>query len=176
MRQGDRNVYFAVALFGVVAGAFFRGVFDAEESRTSTNFALSSINGMIVALSMIAAHLWLTRHAADWLRRRSLAIEFLVDGGAMVAAAFMAQIAAQFVLFGEPPSEIVSSLPFQMAFSLAMATVFLAVAHIVRLVGTRQFLSVLAGRYRRPVEQPRIFLFVDLKGATRLAEQLGPVR
>jgi hypothetical protein len=176
VRHSDRSVYLAAALFGAAAGAFFRGVFDPEVSRTPVNFVLSGFNGMIVALSMIAAHLWMTRHAADWLRRRSLAIELLADGGAMVAASVVAQIIAQLLLYGASPVQIASLMPSQVIFALVMAALFLAVAHIVRLIGARQFLSVLAGRYRRPVEELRIFLFVDLKGATHLAETLGPVR
>lgn len=176
MRHSDRSVYLAAALFGAAAGAFFRGVFDPEVSRTPVNFVLSGVNGMIVAVSMIAAHLWISRHAADWLRRQSLAIELLADGGAMVAASVVAQIVAQLLFYRASPVQIASLMPSQMIFALVMAALFLAVAHIVRLIGARQFLSVLAGRYRRPVEELRIFLFVDLKGATHLAETLGPVR
>lgn len=146
------------------------------DSRTAINFALSGINGAFVGVSMIGIHLLITRRARDWLRRRSLLVEILLDGAAITVVGVLAQIIAQMVLFGESLADITSFVPAQIAFALAWALVFVASAHIVRQIGARQFLSVLVGRYRRPVEEWRIFLFVDLKGATRLAETLGPVQ
>lgn len=37
----------------------------------------------------------------------------------------------------------------------------------------RRLMQLLAGHYQQPVTEDRIFLFVDLKGSTRLAETLG---
>jgi adenylate cyclase len=172
----SRNILIAAALFGAAAGLFFRGVFDAAESRTAVNFLLSSTNGAILASSMVAAHLWLVRHGSDWLRRQSLAVELLVDGGVMVATGVVAQAVAQHLLYGTNLDELPALIPSRMSFALAMMLVFLAVAHVVRLIGARQVMSVLAGRYRRPVEEMRVFLFADLKDATGLAERFGPVR
>ncbi len=176
MRHSDRKTYLAVALFGAAAGAFFRGVFDTEETRTAINFALSALNGVAVAVPMFAAHLWFTRRAADWLRRRSLASEILSDGAVMIGAGTAAQILAVYLLFGDSPVENASLMPLQMAHSLVMAILFLTVTHLVRLIGPRQILSAMAGRYRRPVEERRVLLFIDLKGSTSMAEALGPVR
>lgn len=176
LRQLDRNVLIAAAVFGAAAGAFFRGAFDEPESRNAVNFTLSGLNGMAVAVSMSAVHLWLVSHGSDWLRRRSLAIELLVDGGIMAAAAVAVQFAAEIVLYGGSLASLPSLIPTRLAFALTMVVLFLAASHVVRLIGARQFVSVLAGRYRRPVEEVRVFLFVDLKDATRLAERFGPVR
>ncbi len=46
MTGETRNLFFAVALLGGLAGLFFRGVFDPAESRTTVNFLLSAVNGV----------------------------------------------------------------------------------------------------------------------------------
>lgn len=45
-----------------------------------------------------------------------------------------------------------------------------------RLLGRGVLTSLLLGRYHRPREEIRIFLLVDLKGSSRIAEQLGNMR
>lgn len=50
-------------------------------------------------------------------------------------------------------------------------------ARQVRLVlGTGTLTALLLGRYRRPVAEERVFMFVDLTGSTGLAQRLGPSR
>ncbi len=39
--------------------------------------------------------------------------------------------------------------------------------------GPGVFLKILLGKYRQPIEEKRIFMFLDLKGSTSIAEQLG---
>lgn len=47
----------------------------------------------------------------------------------------------------------------------------------LRLVlGPEMLVSLFAGRYRRPVVEERVFLFLDLAGSTAIAEVLGPLR
>jgi adenylate cyclase len=45
-----------------------------------------------------------------------------------------------------------------------------------RLIGLKTLLSVVSGRYRRPQREERLFAFVDVRGATTAAEQLGDLR
>ena len=47
----------------------------------------------------------------------------------------------------------------------------------LRLVlGPEMLVSLLVGRYRRPVVEERVFLFLDLADSTAIAEELGPLR
>lgn len=39
--------------------------------------------------------------------------------------------------------------------------------------GKGKFLNVLVGKYKKPVEEERIFMFIDLQSSTTIAEQLG---
>lgn len=65
----------------------------------------------------------------------------------------------------------VTPLEFLYSFVVAGALVF--VTRMRDLLGEQYFTSFLVGRYRKPVIEERIFLFVDLVGSTRLAEQHG---
>jgi adenylate cyclase len=49
-------------------------------------------------------------------------------------------------------------------------------AQVILLVGTRNFGRLMTGRYGRPRELRAEFMFVDLRGSTRLAERLGHER
>ena len=45
-----------------------------------------------------------------------------------------------------------------------------------RMLGPGTLLSLLLGRYHRPVAEERIFMFLDLNNSTAIAEALGPLR
>ena len=47
---------------------------------------------------------------------------------------------------------------------------------IARIIGPQNIWRLLIGRYRRPQEEERIFLFMDLEGSTTMAEELGHTR
>ncbi|MCP4318996.1 MAG: adenylate/guanylate cyclase domain-containing protein [Hyphomicrobiales bacterium] len=56
---------------------------------------------------------------------------------------------------------------------LAIATLTLVIIQIAQVIGPRILGNMLMGRYHDPVEERRIFLFIDLIGSTALARQLG---
>lgn len=59
--------------------------------------------------------------------------------------------------------------------SLAVAFTISFVVSISRLLGPQVFVSFILGRYHRPREETRIFLFADLVGSTETAERIGPL-
>lgn len=59
------------------------------------------------------------------------------------------------------------------AVSFAAAIVFNFINSMQELLGGRKFANLLAGRYHRPRQENRIFLFIDMKSTTTLAERLG---
>jgi len=64
--------------------------------------------------------------------------------------------------------------------SLGIAVVGLlvgsAVLALIHLLSPRVLRNLLSGRYRRPFEEERIFLFLDLVGSTTIAEKIGHLR
>jgi adenylate cyclase len=63
-----------------------------------------------------------------------------------------------------------------LAFSTAFVFFAAFAAQVVLLIGTRNFARLLLGTYRRPREVYAVFMFVDLRDSTKLAEQLGHKR
>ncbi len=44
---------------------------------------------------------------------------------------------------------------------------------VIRIIGARALVNILLGKYRQPVQENRIFMFLDIVGSTTLAERLG---
>ncbi len=62
------------------------------------------------------------------------------------------------------------------AASFFAALLFNFVGQVNRLLGHRVLLRLILGRYHRPREEVRVFLLVDLRGSTQIAERLGNLR
>ncbi len=75
-------------------------------------------------------------------------------------------------------NEFVFSITFastllQMAFSTTLCLLYAGVSENI---GHHVFLNFLTGKYHRPREEKRIFMFLDMKDSTMIAERLGHVR
>ena len=58
-----------------------------------------------------------------------------------------------------------------------VVAVFFSVTKIgIEHFGKGVFVNILLGKFRRPKEQERIFMFIDLKDSTTIAEKLGHLR
>lgn len=84
-------------------------------------------------------------------------------------------------LIGAPEAELTSSLNAANQFrdtllSMAIVIVFVILTQLSSIIGFRRFINLVAGRYFRPVNENRVFMFVDIVGSTRLARSLGDVR
>ncbi|MBN2434125.1 MAG: adenylate/guanylate cyclase domain-containing protein [Spirochaetes bacterium] len=73
--------------------------------------------------------------------------------------------------------EEISTLLFPvMIYSLGASFFINMLAIIINLIGPPDFLRLISGRYSRPFEEERIFMFIDIKGSTALAENLGNLK
>lgn len=70
---------------------------------------------------------------------------------------------------------LVSGMARDMGFSFIVALVLNALIRVQSLIGPRVFWNFLIGRYYRPLREDRVFLFLDLAGSTRMAEELGDI-
>jgi adenylate cyclase len=60
-------------------------------------------------------------------------------------------------------------------FSLVVSAIFVAATTLDRVLGGAVLLGLLTGRYLRPRQEQRVFLFADVVGSTALAERIGDV-
>ena len=73
-------------------------------------------------------------------------------------------------------SEISTLLFPVMVYSLVASFFINMLSVIVNLIGPPDFYRLISGRYTRPFEEERIFMFIDIKGSTSLAEKLGNLK
>ena len=96
----------------------------------------------------------------------AVCLGFLI-GGTLAWSAGLAQ--------GSLRSAIVPP-PQTFLYSLVVAGILVFVTRVRELLGRQIFMSFLLGRYHRPVEEERVFLFLDLAGSTAFARQHGDLR
>jgi adenylate cyclase len=60
-------------------------------------------------------------------------------------------------------------------FSLGASIFLILFLEISSLLSSRFFYNYFTGRYHRPMQEERIFMFVDVKSSTTMAEQLGDI-
>ena len=82
------------------------------------------------------------------------------------------------VIYGRPLTSkwLSDDFPRILAMSFVLSVVIGAIYELVRLIGGRVLLNVILGRYRHPIREDRVMMFLDLTGSTSLAEALGEVR
>lgn len=61
-------------------------------------------------------------------------------------------------------------------FSLAISLLFSMVMGLQRMLGKEVLLSFFTGKYHKPVEEQRIFMFLDMVSSTTVAEQIGHIK
>ncbi|MEO7961370.1 MAG: adenylate/guanylate cyclase domain-containing protein [Ginsengibacter sp.] len=67
-----------------------------------------------------------------------------------------------------------SPATFVFNFYVLIANLFFAfLIEIIKLIGRRNFIKLITGKFYTPKEEYRIFMFIDLKSSTSIAEKLG---
>ena len=61
-------------------------------------------------------------------------------------------------------------------YTIGVSLILSFVTRVRELLGRDVFASLLLGRYRKPIEEERVFLFIDLVGSTSFAEEFGDLR
>lgn len=103
----------------------------------------------------------------------SLAIYFVLTGLGYAAAGLILQLSG-YMAEDWLDALVPSSTTLLLAFAIAGPLVF--ILRVRELLGRDVFLSLLTGRYRKPIQEERVFLFIDLAGSTSYAERYGDLR
>lgn len=103
----------------------------------------------------------------------SLTIYFVLSGLGFAAAGVFIKLTG---LANAGWKELLLLRPPAFLYTLAFFLVGITVIRIRQLLGRRAFLSLLTGRYRHPIEEERVFLFMDVVGSTAYARQHGDLR
>jgi len=167
-----------LAVVASVAAAVFN-LLSVEFSSGAA--AQGLLDGVLISLP-VGGYLIVLRDGAlrPWLRRWNFAANLGINS-AVVLTLFLVMRGVGNVLTSGRPERLYESffdahLLYATPFVAACALVLTFVMQMNRMVGTNVVRYFLAGVYHRPVEEERIFMFLDLVGSTQLAEQLGSAR
>jgi adenylate cyclase len=165
----------AVALVTPLAAAL-GAAFAARSAEGGADVALGAAVGGISGLALASLEIAIQGPAAATLRRLPLllvlALRVAVYWAVFVAANRAgAGLVASFGADVPPHAGMLtgSSVLISIAASVAFNLFFVLRA----LLGGRALMSLLTGQYRRPREEQRIVLFLDLQGSTQIAERIG---
>ncbi|QPF83202.1 adenylate/guanylate cyclase domain-containing protein [Bradyrhizobium genosp. L] len=166
-----------LAVIGLLVGGLFRYAFDESDEASFANYLRSATEGAAISLIVWATHLYLTARAG-WLRRLPLVIELIARSVIVVVVVAVAAVVLEIVLYGHGleakwiRDTFLKIIGVGLLLSIPITTIY----ELVRMIGGRTLLSVVLGRYRQPVREERVLLFLDLVGSTTLAEAMGEVR
>ena len=152
-------------------------VYDFAEIENAARNGLT-LGALIAAVDV----LYVQGPRGAWLRRMSFGRTVLIRA-LMFTAIIVATFAFNRLIFGllhgfERSGLDYFALPLLRDTIIAFV-IFLAISEFLqmrRVIGGRTLNALLLGRYHRPVREERIFLLVDIKGSTALAERLGDER
>ncbi len=167
-----------LAVLGLVFGGLYRYLFDPPDEAELANYLRSSLHGAGVTLAAWAVQLYFTSRSSAWVRRWPLVVELIIRSIAMAVAVATITVVGEAVIYpyGVGHHWLVNDLPFIVAVAFAFSILIGAIYELIRLVGGRVLVNVILGRYRRPVREQRVLLFLDVAGSTTLAEQMGELR
>jgi adenylate cyclase len=157
-------------------------VFNVLTSEASLRQAIQGLVDAALISVAVGGYLLFVRDG--WLRRWFRRIGFwreLALSSTIVLALFLVGRATGQVLTTGQPWRFVASfadthLMIAVPFFAVVAVTIQFVLQMNRMLGINVLGYFVAGVYRRPKAEERVFLFVDLVGSTQLAERLGSAR
>jgi adenylate cyclase len=167
----------AIVLIGATTGAFFNLVFMGNGRPM-----IGAVFGIIVGVPMFAFMRGLIlRHLQSRLRRlpfplyapATLAIYVVLI---VLSTEFAGALLWSLGVLPEPFLVAVSVSRGDVIYALAILAIIMLMLRVKDLIGGEVFLSLLNGRYHKPVSEERIFLFIDVVGSTQFAERFGDLR
>ena len=167
-----------LAANGFLFGMAYRYFFDLPIEASVPNYLRSGLHGMGITLAGWGVHLYFTSRRSAWVSRWPLLADLALRSATMAIAVAVAILVLQVVLYGEwiEAHWLINEFPWIVAIGFFPSLLVGVVFELTRLVGSRVLFNVALGRYRRPVREERVLMFLDLAGSTSLAEAMGELR
>lgn len=166
-------------LFGFIA---LSGILYMMMFTTRGAFFIGAIYALACSLPLIAYETGkLSRTLVERVRRLStpryflcsLAIYFILSGIGFAAAGTLMKITG---LATASWWDMLILRPKPFLYTLTFFLTGITIMRVRQLLGRQVFMSLLTGRYRHPIEEERVFMFLDLVGSTSYARQFGDLR
>ena len=162
-----------VAAVGLAFGMVYRYFLDEPSEAIVANYLRSGVHGISVALVAWGANRCFNLRASTWPRTWPLLAEIALRAFVMATAIAGVIAGLQVVIYDRPLSVtwLSDDFPRILAMSFVLSVVGSAIYELVRLIGGRVLLNVILGRYRHPIREDRVMMFLDLTGSTSLARR-----
>ncbi len=168
-----------VGIFSGLVGEIYAAIFYPSES--AQNYQGFRTGASIGLISTLIEYFYIRNVRQSWIRR----VAFLP--GLLVRILVLTLIVRICLVGNDLLTQYVRGLPLVVEepfneqvrdtlFSMALVIVFVILSQLSSIIGFKRFVNLVVGRYYRPVDEERIFLFVDLVGSSQLARKLGNVR
>ncbi len=144
----------------------------------SRSIVAGGLIGLLITVGMVSFEVsW----AVELIPRRWREAPFLavlVTRSLVWLAIIVIGISVPLLIVNQTPlSELTDpTIALSVGVSFAAALVINFIGQINRLLGRGVMVRLILGRYHRPREEVRIFLLIDLRGSTQIAERLGNLR
>ncbi len=145
---------------------------------TTRSIVTGALIGLLIAAGMVAFDVgWAVGLIPRGWREAPFLVVLITRSLAWLAI-IVATIAVPLLTVGGVAwSELVDpGLAWSVVISFVAALLINFVAQVNRLLGRGVLVGLILGRYHRPRQEVRIFLFVDLRSSTQIAEELGNLR
>ncbi|MDE5453346.1 adenylate/guanylate cyclase domain-containing protein [Bradyrhizobium sp. CSA112] len=169
---------FFLAIGGLIAGLAYRYLVNDPIEATLPNYLRSSFHGMGMTLAGWGVHLYFTSRRSEWVSRWPLLMDLAVRSATMAVVVASVALVLQVVLYWEwiETKWLIEQFPLIVAIGFVGAMLVGSAFELTRLVGSRVLFNIALGRYRSPVREARVLMFLDLAGSTSLAESMGELR
>ncbi len=120
---------------------------------------------------------YLQGRRGSWLRRMNALIEIVLSVAVLVLLLLVVMNLNHLVnMRYDRIGEAYRRLPVVLPVFIVFATVMVTMLRVISYIGGHNLVNLMLGKYRRPVLEHRVFMFLDMKESTELAENLGPLR
>lgn len=173
-------------VFLVLAGAFLGLVVSAFFSQfANQRFGELQVSGGLRTGATIGLLFWFyfalvePAGVGKFLKRRSFVVASLLREGIFFGLILVGLTINRFVFVltggapGWPAYFIDGGLFRDAVLALILSIGVFFILDVARMIGPRVLTKVILGQYHQPVTEERLFLFLDVRGATALAQRLG---
>jgi adenylate cyclase len=166
------------AVNGFLAGVAYRYFFDLPIEASVTNYLRSGLHGVGMTLAGWGVHLYFTSRRSEWIHKWPLLIDLAVRSATMAVVVASVILGLEALLYWHriEAKWLFGAFPWLVAIGFFASLFVWSAFELTRLVGSRVLLNVALGRYRSPVREARVLMFLDLANSTSLAESMGELR
>ena len=166
------------AVNGFLAGMAYRYFFDLPIEASVTNYLRSGFHGVGMTLAGWGVHLYFTSRRSEWIHKWPLLIDLAVRSATMAVVVASVILGLEALLYWHriEAKWLFGAFPWLVVIGFVASLFVWSAFELTRLVGSRVLLNVALGRYRSPVREARVLMFLDLANSTSLAESMGELR